>query len=148
MDRILSPSFILLFTIGLFYSAVLEARKAVSFYNDIKPIFQTNCNGCHQPAKMKGDYLMTEFSSLLQGGETGAVAVVPGYPEKSYLIDQIITDDDGFSEMPKGKNARPLHGVEISLIKQWIKEGALDDSPAGENNLYTMSQKPIYQKVL
>ena len=50
----------------------------VSFHKDIKPIFQANCNGCHQPAKMKGDYLMTEFVALLEGGETGKIAIVPG----------------------------------------------------------------------
>lgn len=147
MARILSPSFIIFLTFGSFLLVSLKAKKAVSFYNDIKPILQSNCNGCHQPAKKKGDYLMTEFSSLLKGGESGEVAVLPGYPEKSYLLDQITTDEDGVSEMPKGRNARPLHAVEISLIKQWIEEGALDDSPAGENNLYTMSQKPIYQKL-
>ena len=92
MARILSPSFIIFLTLGSFLLVSLKGKKAVSFYNDIKPIFQSNCNGCHQPAKKKGDYLMTEFSYLLKGGESGEVAVLPGYPEKSYLLDQITTD--------------------------------------------------------
>ena len=104
MVRFLSPSFIIFLSLGFSLLISLKAKKAVSFYNDIKPIFQSSCNGCHQPAKKKGDYLMTEFSSLLKGGETGEVAVLPGYPEKSYLLDQITTDGDGLSEMPKGKN--------------------------------------------
>ena len=62
-----------------------ENQKAlISFHKDIKPIFQANCNGCHQPAKMKGDYLMTAFAALLEGGETGKIAIVPGKPEDSY----------------------------------------------------------------
>ena len=64
-------------------------KPSISFHKDIKPIFQANCNGCHQPAKMKGDYLMTEFVALLEGGETGKIAIVPGKPEDSYLFDQI-----------------------------------------------------------
>ena len=131
--RLFNRNFSLIsFAIPLFFLSLELEGKEISYHKDIFPIFQTHCNGCHQPAKMKGDYLMTEFSSLLTGGETGKAAVVPGFPEKSFLIDQITKDKDGFAEMPKGKNSRTLHAVEISLIKQWIKEGALDDSPEGE----------------
>ena len=51
----------------------VEATKAVSFHKEIRPLFEANCNGCHQPAKTKGDYVMTDFASLLRGGkrETG-----------------------------------------------------------------------------
>jgi mono/diheme cytochrome c family protein len=101
-----------------------EKTKKISFHDDIRPIFQANCNGCHQPAKMKGDYLMTHFLSLLKGGETGKSAVVPGKPFDSYLIDQIKINPDGSSEMPKGKNAKALHPIEYKKIVQWIKEGA------------------------
>ena len=55
----------------------IDPSKPVSFYKHIRPIFQAQCNGCHQPAKKKGDYIMTEFAALLKGGEE-AVAVVPG----------------------------------------------------------------------
>ena len=63
---------------GLIFVAHAEssAEKIISFQKDIKPIFQANCNGCHQPAKMKGDYLMTEFVALLEGER----------PEKSQLF--------------------------------------------------------------
>ena len=61
----------------------------ISFEKDIRPLFQAHCTGCHQPAKIRGDYLMTDFASLLKGGESGEPAVVPGKPELSYLIEQI-----------------------------------------------------------
>jgi len=51
----------------------------VSYYQDVRPIFQANCQGCHQPAKNKGGYVMTSFQKLLAGGEKDGVAVVPGY---------------------------------------------------------------------
>jgi WD40 repeat protein len=121
--------------------------EAISYHQEIKPIFQANCNGCHQPAKQKGDYLMTDFDSLIEGGETGKPAVVPGKPQDSYLLSQIALDSSGNAEMPKGKNTKPLHEVEIAKIEQWIKEGARDDSPEGAGNLFTMDKKPIYQKL-
>ena len=43
------------------------ANKPVSFYKDVRPLFQANCNGCHQPAKAKGKYVMTDFAALLKG---------------------------------------------------------------------------------
>ena len=44
----------------------------ISYYREIRPILQANCQGCHQPAKAKGGYIMTEFKRLLSGGDTSA----------------------------------------------------------------------------
>src|SRR4051812_9258179 len=53
----------------------------VSFFKDVLPILRgKNCTGCHQPAKRGGEYVMTDFSGLLKGGESGEAAVVPGKP--------------------------------------------------------------------
>jgi len=56
------------------------APKPVSFHKEIRPLFQARCNGCHQPAKAKGDYVMTNFASLIKGGESDDPAIVPGKP--------------------------------------------------------------------
>ncbi len=77
----------------------------VSYYHDIRPILQEKCQGCHQPAKKSGGYVMTPFSSLLKGGESGSIAVVPGKPAVSYLLKQI-SPENGKAEMPK--NGEPL----------------------------------------
>ena len=81
------------------------ANKAVSYYKDIRPIFQANCQGCHQPSKAKGKYIMTEFDKLIAGGDSGDPAIVPSDLEKSYIID-LITPEDGEAEMPQ--KADPL----------------------------------------
>ena len=65
----------------------------VSYYQQIRPLFQAKCQGCHQPAKPLGEYVMTSFERLLKGGETGDVAIVPGKPDESYLIAQITPVD-------------------------------------------------------
>ena len=38
---------------SLAQSAEENQTKAVSFYKDIRPIFQANCQGCHQPQKTR-----------------------------------------------------------------------------------------------
>jgi len=76
-----------------------EPGAAVSYYQQVLPIFQAHCQGCHQPAKANGKYVMTSFETLLKGGESGEKAIVPGEPDESYLIEQI-TPEDGESLMP------------------------------------------------
>ena len=123
--------------------AATESPKPVSYYTDIRPIFEANCVGCHQPSKDKGGYIMTDFARLLEGGEDD-VAVVPGKPKESYLIDEITPDAEGKAEMPKKKD--PLHEVEIALITRWISEGAKDDTPENARQRYDQDNPPIYTK--
>jgi mono/diheme cytochrome c family protein len=118
-----------------------EAPAEVSYFRDIRPIFQANCQGCHQPAKQGGEYEMTEFANLLQGGETGEAAIVPGKPEESYLIAQI-TPEGGEAAMPKEKP--PLAESDIAKIALWIKQGAKDDTPASTRPQYDMEHPPTY----
>jgi mono/diheme cytochrome c family protein len=44
-----------------------DPNQPVSFYKHVRPIFEAHCHGCHQPAKAKGDYVMTDFAKLLAG---------------------------------------------------------------------------------
>ena len=43
----------------------------VSYDKQVRPIFQAQCQGCHQPAKAGGGYVMTAFDRMLKGGESG-----------------------------------------------------------------------------
>ena len=54
-----------------------DSGDQVSFDKQIRPIFQAHCQGCHQPAKASGGYVMTAFDRLLHGGESDMPAVVP-----------------------------------------------------------------------
>ena len=116
------------FTPGHADEAKKPATGPVSFAKQIRPIFQANCQGCHQPAKARGDYVMTAFDKLLAGGESGEAAIVAKHPEQSKLIADI-TPVDGKAKMPpEGK--KPLDETDIELIRRWIAEGAVDDTPA------------------
>src|SRR5437867_1507097 len=92
----------------------------VSYYREIRPILQANCQGCHQPAKNKGGYIMTEFKRLLAGGDNEGAAIVAAQPEKSAIL-KMVTPQDGEVRMPKGKT--PLLENEIALITSWIQQG-------------------------
>jgi WD40 repeat protein/mono/diheme cytochrome c family protein len=118
-----------------------EAKPKVSFFKQIRPIFQAHCQGCHQPAKPSGKYVLTSFESLTRKGESDQPAIVPGKPDDSYLVE-LITAEDGQAEMPKGK--KPLHETQVDLIKTWISEGAVNDTPASANVRYDTKNPPKY----
>ena len=127
-----------------------EARKPtagetqkVSYYGQIRTILQARCQGCHQPAKSGGGYVMTNFSKLVAGGESEAAAIVPGKPADSYLME-LITPQDGKAEMPKGKP--PLKPAELDLIRRWITEGATDDTPVSAHQRFDKDHPPIYTR--
>ena len=121
--------------------AASNSSDAVSYYEQIHPIFQAKCHGCHQPAKADGDYVMTAFGKMVAGGESEEKAIVPGKPGASYLLASI-TPQSGEAEMPKEKP--PLLPTEIELIKHWILQGAKDDTPASAKRQYDMQHPPSY----
>lgn len=119
-----------------------KPASTVSYFRDLRPIFQTHCLGCHQPAKPMGGFVMTHFAGLIKGGESEQPGIVPGKPDESYLLSQI-SPSDGKAEMPKDKP--PLSETEITRIRQWIVEGAKDDTPASVGTLIDSDHPPRYE---
>src|SRR5215470_3327868 len=70
-------------------SSATSAPAKVSYYREIRPILQANCQGCHQPAKSKGGYVMTDFKRLLAGGDNEGAAIVPKDLDKSSILKMI-----------------------------------------------------------
>jgi mono/diheme cytochrome c family protein len=117
--------------------------EAISYDQQIRPIFQAHCQGCHQPAKPSGGYVMTAFDRMLVGGKSKTAAIVPRNPEESHLVD-LITPEGGEAEMPKGE--KPLGAAEIELVKRWIAQGALDDTPQNTRARYDREHPPVYTR--
>jgi WD40 repeat protein len=115
-------------SLALPVAAFAEEPAKVSYYKDVRPILQQQCNGCHQPAKPLGGYVTTDHAGLLKPGEREKPGIVPGKPDKSYLVEQIKVHDNGKAEMPKGRD--PLNVIQIKTITDWIAQGATDDTPA------------------
>ncbi|MFO0916005.1 MAG: DUF1549 domain-containing protein [Pirellulales bacterium] len=118
-----------------------SADPPVSYSRQIRPIFQAQCQGCHQPAKAEGGYVMTDFPKLLAGGESQSAAIVPSRPDESRLL-ALITPVDGQAEMPK--KGSPLNEDQIGLIRRWISQGATDDTPASTQPAYDADHPPKY----
>lgn len=122
-----------------------SSEAAISYSQKIEPILRAKCQGCHQPAKALGGYELTSLRGLLSAGDSGMPAVVPGKPNESELL-RMITPIDGMAAMPKDSAA--LSDVEVSSIRQWIAEGAVQDTaPRGPTidpkNPPTYSRPPV-----
>ncbi|MDB6057219.1 MAG: domain, G-beta repeat, partial [Verrucomicrobiales bacterium] len=136
--------------LGAFVHLTCTAAEAakdsppVSYYRQVRPILQANCQGCHQPAKKKGGYVMTDFKGLLAGGDSEGAAVVPKDPAKSSIL-AMITPKDGEVRMPKGKT--PLMDTDVETIRSWIAQGAVDDTPADAKRHYDAEHPPVYTRL-
>ena len=132
------------FCVGAGSVSAGEREDAVSFYKDVRPIFVENCQGCHQPAKAQGKFIITSYAKLMEGVPSGDEKVVsPGKPGDSLLLAEI-TPEDGEASMPKG--ADPLTDAQISLIRRWVEEGAKDDTPASAVDV-SEDNPPIYENL-
>lgn len=110
-----------------------KATAAASFYRaEIVPILASSCATCHLTGQEAGNMSLIQdkaLASLVGVKAVGAPAltrVVPGDPDKSYLIMKLegthIQQGGAGAQMPFG--APPLSPDKIAKIRQWIKDGA------------------------
>jgi mono/diheme cytochrome c family protein len=121
----------------------LKEPENVSYSKDVRPIFQQHCQGCHQPAKAEGGFVMTAYADLLKKGDHERPGVVPGHPEQSFVVEQITPHGQKRPEMPRGKD--PLTTQQVRLIQRWIAQGAKDDTPASARVVIDADHPPVYE---
>jgi WD40 repeat protein len=122
-----------------------EAPAKISFFKEIRPIFQQNCQGCHQPAKSMGGYNMTVFADLMKKGDRDKPGIVPGKPKESFLVELVQTHN-GKAEMPRNRDA--LNDFQVKRISDWIAQGAIDDTPASASApLVDAEHPPVYKQL-
>lgn len=114
------------------------AEPPVSFYRQVRPIVQRHCSGCHQASKSGGKLIVTDFASFQKGGESGA-SWVAQKPDDSLVVQYISGEKP---EMPRG--AEPLLAKQVELIRQWIAQGAKDDTPEAARDLVSAERPPVY----
>jgi WD40 repeat protein len=119
-----------------------KETSEISYYKDVRRIFQQHCQGCHQPAKPQGGYVMTGYADLLKKGDHEQPGVVPGHPEQSMVVDQLLPRKGKKPAMPKGKD--PLPAADIELIKKWIAAGAKNDTPRTQEHVVDAAHPPVY----
>jgi WD40 repeat protein/mono/diheme cytochrome c family protein len=118
--------------------------EKVSYYKHVRPIFQQHCQGCHQPARAKGGYVMTNYADLFKTTDHEIPGILSKQPDKSAVMQMIVPKDGKPPEMPREKE--PLTQREVSIIRTWITEGATDDTPASARAAaIDKEHPPVYQ---
>ena len=107
LNTINKYSYLILFVFSFSYGQI-------DYQTEIQVIFDSNCTSCHGNS---GGLDLTSYSSLMAGGNSGAV-IVPNDHQSSILWQQI-----SLGSMPPNGS---LESSKIDLIKKWIDEGALE----------------------
>lgn len=102
---------------------VENADSAIVFRDVIQPILNEKCMNCHNANRAKKDLILTDYQSILKGGETGD-AVVAGNAEESLLYKYLLLPMNDSLHMPP-KEKLQLDPEEIKLIGWWINSGAV-----------------------
>ena len=92
----------------------------IDFNRQIRPILSQSCFACHGLDAPKSDLRLDFAEFAYKGGKSGRSAIVPGNPGKSELMLRVTAH--GEDRMPAKGEA--LSEAQVSLLRQWIKEGA------------------------
>jgi hypothetical protein len=97
------------------------SNHTIDFNTEVKPILNSKCISCHGGVKRQAGFSVLFRSEALANTESGKPAIVPGHPESSEFIRRL-TLNDPEERMPY--KHEPLSEKEISILRQWIKQGA------------------------
>jgi mono/diheme cytochrome c family protein len=94
--------------------------------SQVLPILELRCTVCHGKRIQEGGLDLRSLDSMLMGGKSGP-ALVRGKPHDSLLLKKIHA-----GEMPPKRrivevSVQVISGDEITLIEQWIEQGAIVD---------------------
>ena len=116
-------------------------ENSVSYYDDVRPVIQRACQGCHQPATKMGGLVLTSYPEIVRGGQRGPI-FKEGSPAKSSLIGHLTGEKE--PRMPMGQDHLPAE--EIELFRRWVQQGAKDDTPESAKGPKIPDQPPVYQQ--
>lgn len=132
--------------LALVGSTAVQAAE-LDFYKDVYPFLKANCIACHNKTTTKADLNMETPELMIKGGEAGP-AIVPGKGAESLVVLASLHQED--MEMPPANNksgAVNLTPAEITILKQWIDQGAKSSSQeqrAVVLQSFAASVDPIY----
>ena len=103
-----------------------STSSTIEFNRVILPILSDKCFACHGPDKNSRKTALrfdTEEGAFINLGED-KFAIVRGQPDKSEMIRRISSDDEAIRMPPAYAGHAKLSEQEITLIRQWITQGA------------------------
>ncbi len=103
-------------------SNIIFPPANVSYSRHVQPLFNQTCalTGCHGDGSQQSALHLTSYDQLIYGG---TLVVVRGEPDQSTLVLRI----EGRVGLRMPLDRRPLNQNQITGIRAWIGEGALNN---------------------
>ena len=97
------------------------AAGKLKFNQDVRPILSDKCFHCHGPdsKKREAELRLDERDAAVKEGH-----IVPGDPDKSLIMERILSHDDDEAMPPPKSKLAALTAAEVAILKRWITEGA------------------------
>jgi hypothetical protein len=118
------------------------AAEPVNFSREVLPVLSDRCFYCHGPDEKhrKADLRLDDEPAAKAVGKNGA-AIVPGAPEKSLIIQRMLSKDPN-ELMPPPEAHKDLTPAQIATLQRWIAEGA----PWGKHWAFTPLLRPVVKE--
>ena len=118
------------------------AAEPVNFSREVLPVLSDRCFYCHGPDEKhrKADLRLDDEPAAKAVGKNGA-AIVPGAPEKSLIIQRMLSKDPD-ELMPPPEAHKDLNPAQIATLQRWIAEGA----PWGKHWAFTPLLRPVVKE--
>jgi hypothetical protein len=89
------------------------------FEQKVRPLLAANCWECHGEKKQESGLRLDSRSGMIDGGDSGERAIVPGDPDRSLFVRAI--NHLGDYHMPP---KRKLADDDIAALTDWVRQGA------------------------
>lgn len=119
-------------TLPLLWIVLRLAAAEPSYFREIRPVLQHNCQGCHQPNLKSSNLDLTTYEGLKTGGKRG-----PAFG----LLVQYLTGELK-PQMPLG--LPPLPPDQIDLVRSWVAAGGKDDTPEEARETIATAAPTVY----
>jgi uncharacterized membrane protein len=103
--------------------------EAVSYAGKVQPILNSRCVSCHSAQRAEGHIVLSSYTDLMASRILPGrkPVVIPGDHLKSWLFILCSTNQAHYRMPPDTSNQSLLPKEEITLIADWIKQGAMNN---------------------
>ena len=122
---------------------VAWAQTDALYLARVKPLLQERCLACHGALAQKARLRLDTAALARQGGRTG-LALVPGKPAESPLLERVGREEQAPGRMPP--EGKPLTPEQVALLRRWVEAGApgpADEKPEADPKSHWAFQPPV-----
>jgi len=119
-------------TLPLLWFVLGLSAAEPSYFREIRPLLQRQCQGCHQPNLKSSNLDLTTYEGLKAGGRRG-----PAFG----LLVQYLTGEMK-PQMPLGMP--PLPPEQIELVRIWVAAGGRNDTPEEARETVSAGTPTVY----